>query len=141
MLYMGIQQVNMEIILTEWALQSYFELLDVFTAHEYNNIIRPDAMLLSDYPNHPKFRNSKFWGPCKDKNGGIIHQGYKMKWHHIGSGLVQLRLLIVLARETAFICNAYVKDNESTDFRQMAKLKNKIQLINEGRVIVRGRLT
>ena len=32
------------------------------------------------------------------------------------------------------------KDNENTDFREMAKLKTKIQLINEGRFVFRGRL-
>ena len=43
-----------------------------------------------------------FFGPCKDKSGKIIRQGYKMKWHNIGSGRVQLRLLIVLAHEKAY---------------------------------------
>jgi hypothetical protein len=64
-----------------------------------------------------------------------------MKWHNIGSGRIQLRLLLVMANDCAYLCNAYVKDNENTDFREMAKLKIKIQLINEGRFIFRGRLT
>lgn len=63
-----------------------------------------------------------------------------MKWHNFGSGRIQLRLLVVMAHNTSYLCNAYVKDNENTDFREMAKLKIKIQLINEGEFISRGRL-
>lgn len=130
----------MEVVIIEWALQSYLELGNVFTEKEYKEILGPDAELLQDYPHHPKFDNGKFWGPCKDKSGKIIRQGYKMKWHNIGLGGIQLRLLVVLANESAYLCNAYVKDNENTDFREMAKLKVKIQLINEGRFTFRGRL-
>jgi hypothetical protein len=130
----------MEIVITDWALQSYLNLIGVFTIDEYQKTIRPDAELLKEYPKHPKFDDNKFWGPCKDKSGKIVHQGYKMKWHNIGSGRVQLRLLVVLAHNNAYLCNAYVKDNENTDFREMAKLKTKIQLINEGRFTFRGKL-
>lgn len=130
----------MEIVITEWALQSYLDLHNVFTLEEYQKTLRSDAELLKDYPDHPKFYNDKFWGPCKDKSGRIIQQGYKMKWHNIGPGRIQLRLLVVMAHNTAYLCNAYVKDNENTDFREMAKLKTKIQLINEGRFTFRGRL-
>ena len=132
--------LKMEIVITEWALQSYLELKNVFTEDEYREIIRPDAELLLDYPTSPKFGNDKFWGPCKDKGGRIIRQGYKMKWHQIGPGRIQLRLLIAMVDNTVYLCNAYVKDNEKTDFREMAKLKIKIQLIKEERFIFRGRL-
>lgn len=131
----------MEIVITDWALQSYLELYGIFTREEYQRTLRPDAELLKDYPDHPQFANSKFWGPCKDKSGKVIHQGYKMKWHNIGNGKVQLRLLVVMANEKAYLCNAYVKDNENTDFREMAKLKTKVQLINERKFTFRGRLT
>lgn len=130
----------MEIVITDWALQSYLDLVGIFTRNEYLNILRPDVELLMEYPNHPKFGYDKFWGPCKDKGGKIIHQGYKMKWHNIGDGRVQLRLLVVIANRKSFLCNAYVKDCESTDFREMVKLKTKIQLINEGKFTFRGRL-
>lgn len=130
----------MEIVITEWALQSYLDLKNVFTSEEYHKTLRPDAELLRDYPKDPKFGNDKFWGPCKEKSGKIIHQGNKMKWHNIGAGRIQLRLLVVITQNTAYLCNAYVKDNENTDFREMAKLKTKIQLINDGRFISRGRL-
>lgn len=131
----------MEILITDWALQSYLDLLGVFTRDEYLNILRPDVELLKVYPDHPKFDNDKFWGPCKDRSGKVIHQGLKMKWHNIGPGRIQLRLLVVMAHDKAHLCNAYVKDNENTDYREMAKLKIKIQLINEGKFIFRGRLT
>lgn len=130
----------MEVVITEWALQSYLDLNHVFTPEEYQKKLRPDAELLASYPKDPKFDNDKFWGPCKDKSGKVIPQGHKMKWHNIGHGRVQLRLLVVIACNSAYLCNAYVKDNENTDFREMAKLKIKIQLINEGKFISRGRL-
>ncbi len=63
-----------------------------------------------------------------------------MKWHNIGPGRVQLRLLVVMVDETAFLCNAYVKSDDKKDFREMAKLKVKIELIKEGRYVFRGRL-
>ncbi len=63
-----------------------------------------------------------------------------MKWHNIGPGNVQLRLLVVITDETAYLCNAYVKNNANKDFREMAKLKDKISLIKEGRYIFRGEL-
>ncbi|MFA6915658.1 MAG: hypothetical protein WC222_04620 [Parachlamydiales bacterium] len=130
----------MNIVITEWALQSYLDLKGVFTREEYQTMIRPDAELLKDYPNNSKFGNDKFWGPCKEKSGKSIHLGNKMKWHNIGHGRVQLRLLVVIIQNTAYLCNAYVKNDEKTDFREMAKLKTKIQLINEGRLISRGEL-
>lgn len=130
----------MEIVITDWALQSYLDLQDVFAVKEYREVLRPDAELLKVFPLHPKFENSKFWGPCKDKSGKIIRHGYKMKWHNIGHGQIQLRLLVVIVDEKAYLCNAYVKDNENTDFREMAKLKVKIQLIQERKFTFRGRL-
>lgn len=129
----------MEIVITEWALQCYLNLRGVFTRDDYLNTLRPDVVL-TVYPYHSKFDNDKFWGPCKDKSGKVIHQGYKMKWHNIGSGRIQLRLLVVITNNKAHLCNAYVKDNESTDKREMAKLKTKIYLINNGTFAYRGML-
>lgn len=50
----------MEIVITEWALQSYLQLSDEFTSKEYKEILRFDAELLRSYPDHPKFKNDKF---------------------------------------------------------------------------------
>ncbi len=131
----------MEIVITEWALQSFLDLVGVFSPEEYREVLRPDAELLKDYPGHLRFSNDKFWGPCKDKSGKIIRQGYKMKWHNMGPGQIQLRLLVAIADDTVYLCNAYVKDNKSTDLREMLKFKTKIQLIKEGRFFFRGRLS
>ena len=56
----------MEVVITEWALQSYVELKSksTFSDDDYKNTLRPDAELLktgdpSDV-NHPKFSNDKF---------------------------------------------------------------------------------
>ena len=60
----------MEVIITEWALQSYLDLKakGIFTEQDYHEILRPDAELLkTDDPfdaNHPRFSNAKFWGPA-----------------------------------------------------------------------------
>ena len=78
----------MEIVITDWALQSYLDLVGTFTKKEYKEILRPDAELLKVYPHDPKFSQDKFWGPCKDRAKKTIRHGYKMKWHNIGSGRV-----------------------------------------------------
>lgn len=130
----------MNIVITEWALQSYLKLRSNFSVAEYHDILRPDAKLLTLYPHHPKFDNDKFWGPCKDKGGKVSSHGFKMKWHQIGSGHVQLRLLLTLLDDTAYLCNAYVKDNEQTDLREMSKMKTIIQLIQNKKFIFRGSL-
>ena len=60
----------MDVIITEWALQSYLDLKakGIFTEQDYREILRPDAELLkTDDPfdaNHPRFSNAKFWGPA-----------------------------------------------------------------------------
>lgn len=49
----------MKVVITEWALNSYLDLKhsQVFTEHEYRNILRPDAELLKKgWPSkNPKF--------------------------------------------------------------------------------------
>ncbi|MBF0299966.1 MAG: hypothetical protein HQK51_14670 [Oligoflexia bacterium] len=136
----------MEIIVTEWALQSYLDLKSkqIFSQSEYKNTLRPDAELLKKYPNDPKFKNDKFWGPAT-LDGQIIKTGYKMKWHNIGPGKVQLRLPVVIVEtelsgkkeERAFLCSSYVKDDK-TDKREMARLKIKIKKILDGNYFYRG---
>jgi hypothetical protein len=130
----------MRVIITDWALQSYFDLLRTFSSTNYKEVLRPDAELLKSYPRHPKFGNSKFWGPCKDRSKRIVSHGYKMKWHNFGYGKVQLRLLVVILEEHAYLCNAYVKDSSKKDEREMEKLKVKIKLIQKGGFVSRGRL-
>lgn len=130
----------MEVVITQWALDSYLDLKHqgVFSASEYKQTIRPDVLLLRSYPNDIKFTNNKFWSPATD--GSFIHDGYKMKWHNIGSGRIQLRLSVGLFAE-AILCQAYVKTNANVDRRELAKFKTRLQLIRQGRYTVCGRLT
>lgn len=142
----------MEVIITEWGLQSYIDLKakGAFSDSDYKKILRPDAELLkTDDPfdkNHPKFSNDKFWGPAKHK-GQITKYGYKMKWHNFGPGKNQFRLCIVIVEteieevkaQRAFLCTSYIKDN-STEKREMARLKTKVKKILDGTYVYRGAL-
>ena len=142
----------MEVIVTEWGLKSYINLKYqvVFTDVDYKTILRQDVELLkTDDPfdvNHPKFSNDKFWGPAKNK-GKIVKFGYKMKWHNLGPGKVQLRLCVVILKteieqvvaQRAFLCTSYVKDDKS-DKIEMALLKMKITKIEDGTFYYRGKL-
>ena len=142
----------MEIIITEWALQSYINLKTraVFSDQDYKEILRPDVELLKTDdpfdPAHPKFSNDKFWGPATFRNQ-IIKYGHKMKWHNLGSGKNQLRLSIVIAetelggikKKRSFLCTAYVKDDKR-EKAEMAKMKIKVRKILDGTYYYRGEL-
>ena len=134
----------MDIVITEWALDSYLNLkrAKAFADSEYKNSIRPDVELLKDgIPSpHAQFQNSKFWGPGTDMSGKAIQHGYKMKWHNIGSGRVQLRLAVVILQGKSFLCQGYVKSNDFVDKREMAKLKIRIRDIAKGHYVYRGSL-
>ncbi len=134
----------MDVLITEWALDSYLNLKHsrAFTDAEYKNTIRPNAELLKDgMPSpHPQFQNPKFWGPATDMAKKTIQCGYKMKWHNVGSGKVQLRLAVVILGGKAFLCQGYVKTNDFVDKREMAKLKIRIRDIGRGHYIYRGML-
>lgn len=132
----------MNIIITQWALDSYLDLMSqrVFSRKEYLTVIRPDVMLLKSYPNDTKFNNGKFWSPANDMNGKIISDGYKMKWHQMGNGKVQMRLTVGMIGSDAYLCEAYVKTDDKTDKRKLAKFKVYLELIRQGRFLVRGKL-
>jgi hypothetical protein len=144
------EEGSMEVVITEWAKQSYLELRNknVFSRADYKTILRPDSERLKNYPADPKFSLSSFWGPVTDLSGKPIQNGFKMKWHNFGIGQVQLRLLIAISESDlhgkkatrAHLCQSYVKDNVSKDRREMAKLKNRIRDINLGTYYYRGLL-
>jgi hypothetical protein len=75
----------MEIIITQWALDSYLDLkhANQFSAKDYRETIRPDVLLLLVFPDHPKFANGKFWSPAST-DGNVLSAGFKMKWHNLG---------------------------------------------------------
>jgi hypothetical protein len=131
----------MEIVLTAWALDSYLDMkhAKVFTNQEYKGTIRPDVELLKKYPGDVKFQNSKFFSFATDGMKNRIPDGYKMKWHQIGPGLVQLRAPVGIFAE-AYLCQAYVKKDPKMEKRMMAKFKTHLQLIRQNQFTECGRL-
>ncbi len=132
-----------DIIITEWALQSYLSLKgqNAFSASEYWKTIRPDVELLRSLPCTPdvKFENDKFWGPATLKGGIVVPGGYKMKWRNMGDGGVQIRLHVAVL-DHMYLCQSYIKNNESTDYREAAKLEFRIKQIKNGQYAYRGKL-
>mgnify|MGYP001563392599 CR=1 FL=1 len=130
----------MEIIITQWALDSYLEMKHdrTFTDQEYKQEIRPDVLLLKNYPSKPKFSNSKFWS-IAESSGTRISDGYKMKWHQVGNGKVQLRLPVGMMNE-AYLCEAYVKGDPKKEKRKLEKFRTHLELIRQNRFIECGRL-
>ena len=128
----------MDIEITQWALDAYLELKakNIFSSKEYVSLIRPDSLLLQQYPNHPKFNSGKFWSIATLNHQKIDH-GFKMKWHQIGAGKVQFRLTVAMLKN-AILCAAYVKNDPKKEKRNLAKFKVYIQLIQQGRYITRG---
>ena len=135
------QSLSMKVVITEWALQSYLELKHrrVFSELEYKETLRPDAELLRTYPEGEKFKNNKFWSPASNDHE-VLNGGYKMKWHNVGDGKVQLRLLVAITESTAFLCEAYVKHDEKVDRRFMAKMKMRLREIAKGSYVTRGEI-
>lgn len=138
----------MEIIITQWALDSYLDSSarmgikhkQVFRNQEYVEQFRPNVLLLRDYPTAPEFDNQKFWSPAEYRRK-LIRNGFKMKWHQVGNGLVQLRLPVALVNDQAYLCAAYVKQNEKQEARQLAKFKTQLDLIQRQRFTECGRLS
>ena len=131
----------MDIYITQWALDSYLDLKHqgVIDRNFYKSTLRPDVLLLANYPASPKFNNGKFWSKAT-MGSVVVSDGYKMKWHQVGNGQVQLRLTV--CQQGGFhLCQAYVKLNSAQDRREIAKLKTRIQLILQGQYTVCGRLT
>ena len=132
-----------DIVITEWALDSYLNLrsAQTFTDREYWSAIRPDVVLLrGGIPSQdPRFANPKFWGPAK-QGVVVLRDGYKMKWHQVGTGKVQLRLPVMAGPQQAFLCQAYVKANTATEQRMIARFKTHMNLISQGKYIHRGAL-
>ena len=132
-----------DVVITEWALSTYLQLkyAQVFTDGEYRTTLRPDVELLKDgLPSaHRRFSNPKFWGPAED---GTTHlkNGFKMKWHQVGPGKVQLRLCVMAGSGTVFLCEGYVKSSDAVDRRKQARFKTHMNLIAQGRYIHRGKL-
>lgn len=132
----------MDVVITQWGLDSYLALKHqhVFTSQDYWTSIRPDVELLKHgYPNDPKFGNHKFWSSASGRQG-IIQDGFKMKWHNLGLGRVQLRLGVAIVNQRAYLCNAYVKSSPQIDVRMMTNFAVRIDFIRRNKHIERGLL-
>lgn len=131
-----------DVIVTEWGLHSYIRLKakQTFTDAEYWGTIRPDVELLRwGWPppaaTQVKFSNHKFWSQ-------VYPDGYKMKWHQMGTGLVQLRLPVMLSAQAreAYLCEAYAKSTPAAEKRNLARFKTHMNLIAQGTFTKRGKL-
>lgn len=131
----------MDIIITEWALQSYLDLLaqGAFDRQDYWSTLRPDVEKLHHYPADPAFSNNKFWSPAGLNGAPQVHD-FKMKWHNVGSGRVQLRLPVAIYNNEALLCRAYVKTDAAAEARQLAVFKTHINKIVAGNYHRRGKL-
>jgi hypothetical protein len=120
-------------------LDSYLELkhTNKFSKADYKSTIRPDVMLLKNYPSSPKFGNHKFWSAASSKSP--IAGGYKMKWHHLGALKIQLRLPVGIIKE-AFLLKAYVKTDPKKEARELAHFKTHMELVRQGRFTECGRV-
>ena len=113
----------------------------VFTDEEYRTIIREDVLRLRIFPNDPKFKQSKFWSSANDQNGKVITGGYKMKWHNMGNGNVQLRLTVAMINGECLLCEAYDKQSATQELRKLARFKTYLELIKSDNYITRGKLS
>jgi hypothetical protein len=131
----------MDILISEWALNSYLELKQgrTFKPEEYENILRPDVLRLKHYPFDAKFELQQFWSIAECPLGIKIPDGFKMKWDSVGDGRIELRLPVAILTE-AVLCEAYVKRSGKVEQRQLARFKTHLQLAKLGRFKVRGRL-
>lgn len=132
----------MRIVITRWALDSYLDLRDsgVIDRATYWQVLRPDILRLRQRTEDPRFRDAHFWGPAIGRDGVDIPDGYKMKWHNVGNGNVQLRLCVALIGGDAYLCHGYVKTSPQQDQREAALLKTRIPLIRDLRHDERGEL-
>lgn len=133
----------MAIIITAWGLTSYMKLrgISTVTNTNYRKILRPDILRLHNYGSDTKFSVGKFWGPATSARlGGIIPDGYKMKWHNFGNGQIQLRLPIAHINDDFYLCRAYVKKTPKQEERELLVFAEHIDLIRAGNFQEMGRL-
>ena len=132
----------MKIVITAWALDSYLDLKHsgVFSSEEYKTKIRPDVLLLKQYPpGDTKFQNSKFWSVATDASRKWIHDGYKMKWRQVGNGKVQIRLCVGIVDE-AILCEAFMKKTTKQEKRKLEVFRTHLDLIRLNQYTESGRL-
>ena len=124
----------MDIIITNRALNSYLDLLHggYITTEIYWKLLRPVILLVRRFPDAAKFGLGKFWSPATGRRGRIP-DGYKMKWHNVRDGQVQLRLPVAIVDRSAYLSKAYVKKNRKKELRELAKFSVHIERIRQGK--------
>lgn len=105
--------ITMDIVITEWALDSYLNLkhANTFTDAEYKNTIRPDVELLKNEVAQHRIRT------------GSVTVSSSDSW-----------------RKIVFVPRLCVKSSDFVDKKEMAKLKNRIRDISKGHYTFRGSL-
>ncbi|MCB9764718.1 MAG: hypothetical protein H6739_33390 [Alphaproteobacteria bacterium] len=129
-------------MITSWALDSYLGLKHsgVLPRELYFQRLRPDILRLRALGQDPRFKDARFWGPAKCSPSETVPDGFKMKWHNLGNGNVQLRLCIGLVDGDAFLCQGFKKTSPGQDFREGFKLMERIRLIRQQRHVEKGAL-
>jgi len=133
------------IIITEWAFDSYSDLVAKHVVvpdkrdRKYNyKQLRDDALLLRDYgtkKESPKFRNDKFW-----EKFGTSQELYEMKWHNFGPTKSQLRLHVYVRLPDVYLLQAYEKNSFSKQQREMIKSEDHVYYIDRRQFRFRGEL-
>ena len=127
------------IIITSWALDSYRELVPRHVnVEEYWSTLRPDIVRLRHRTTDARFNNPSFWGPAQSGPNKVISQAFKMKWHNIGPGRIQLRLGVVECEGDYYLCHAWSKTSQNQDFQSAMALRDFVRKIRSGAVLCLG---
>lgn len=120
------------VFITSWALDSYLELVPrVVSAEDYWSTLRPDILRLTSRATDPKFNQPSFWGPAQSGPTKMIPQAFKMKWHNIGPGRIQLRLGVIEHEGDYFLCHAWSKTSQHLDFARGGQLLARRNLLTK----------
>ena len=134
------------IIITEWAFDSYLDLVGDYVIvsdpkdHKYNyRQLRDDALLLKHFRmanESPKFSKKNFW----EHFAGISQELFEMKWHNFGHARVQLRLHVYVRKKDIYLLQGYVKQDANKQKREMIKSEGYANYIGRGQFKFRGEL-
>lgn len=125
----------MRILITDWALSSYSEFVPMtISVEEYWSTVRPDIERLFQFAGEQKFRDARFWGPAESGPNRTVPEGYKMKWHNIGNGGLQLRLGVTFFAGDAWLLHAWCKTSPHVDYINGATMRARIPRLRAGEI-------
>lgn len=128
----------MKIWLTDWAVKSYTKLVKsrLISKKMYDKHIRPETLKLKHFPHDPKLaRSSPSWGPVTLKGGVPVPHCYKLKWRGLGPNQLELRVIVVVFRGAAYICEGYIKTSPQEDKRRMLRSLEHKKVIFAGNAV------